>query len=342
MAQRTINIGVIGLGFMGRTHVAALQLASKDGLPGRLTAVCDRDAARLSGKSAGGNLQTGSDAAAFDPAQVTTATDPEALITNPDLDALCICTHTDTHVDLALRALRAGKHVLVEKPVALLSSDVQRIADAATAAGKVAMPAMCMRFWPGWAWLRNVIRTRDFGPVRSATFQRLGCPPTWTPFYADTARSGGPFFDLHIHDADFVRHAFGEPTEVTSTGTMHHVTTIYRFAGPDAPPHVIAEGGLDHTPNFGFRMRYIVNFERATADWDLSRAPTLLLHREGRSDAIELPPLSAYDGEVRHFIEHCAGIDPNPPRMTMADAVRTTALLEAEKRSMELRAPVRL
>ncbi|MGD9689305.1 MAG: Gfo/Idh/MocA family oxidoreductase [Phycisphaerales bacterium] len=339
-----INVGVIGLGFMGRTHVAAVAQAARDGLPCRLAALCDRDPSRftLEGGPAGNLRTAGERGAIHDAAAARTATDPRELLSDPAIDAVIICTHTETHVDLALAALAAGKHVLIEKPVALRSTDVARVARAAREARRLAMPAMCMRFWPGWAWLRNVIATRDFGPVRSAVFQRLGCPPTWSSFYADVSRSGGPLFDLHVHDSDFIRHALGEPSEVVSTGSVQHVTTLYRFES--GPAHVVGEGGLDHTPGFGFRMRYVVALERATADFDLGRTPTLLLHREGRSDPVDLPALSAFDAEVRHFIEQCAGPTPGaePPRATIDDAVATTRLLEAEQRSLQSGRPERV
>jgi predicted dehydrogenase len=116
-----------------------------------------------------------------------------------------ICTPTDSHIELAMTALAAGRHVLVEKPVALRSAEVARLAQAAAPAGRVCMPAMCMRFWPGWEWLKERIEAGEFGRVRSATFQRVGAPPDWSAFYGDYARSGGPLHDLHIHDADFIR-----------------------------------------------------------------------------------------------------------------------------------------
>jgi hypothetical protein len=57
-----------------------------------------------------------------------------------------ICTYTDSHVELALMALARGKHVLVEKPVSLCSSEVARLVVAARNSGLICMPAMCMRF----------------------------------------------------------------------------------------------------------------------------------------------------------------------------------------------------
>jgi predicted dehydrogenase len=228
----------------------------------------------------------------------------------------------------------------VEKPVALASRDVRTLADAARRSGRLCMPAMCMRFWPGWAWLKERIAAGDLGPVRSATFQRLGSPPDWaTGFYADVARSGGALVDLHIHDADFVRWCFGPPSEVVSAGGPAHVTTIYRY--PGGPGHVVAEGGQDAAPGFGFRMRYVVAFERATADFDLSRAPPLLLHRGGRSEAVPLPAQSGYEAQVRHLLEAVrAGRTDDALAATIDEAVKVAELLEAERESAVTGRPI--
>lgn len=346
-----IGLGVIGLGFMGCTHVRAYQAAATSGLECKLVAVADRSAERLNGRAfVQGNIDTGSGEQLFDPSHVRGYLDPRQLLTDPRVSAVSICTHTDTHVDLAIAALRAGKHVLVEKPVATSAADVRRLAAVAAESGKICMPAMVMRFWPEWTWLRDTIRSGTHGRVLSASFQRMGSAPAWTDFYRDTTRSGGALYDLHIHDADFIRWCFGDPREIVSTGTIDHLTTLYRFSESAAAPlHIAAEGAQNITTGFGFRMRYTVVFERATADFDITRTPTLLLCKDGRADAVvsTAPPgSSAYEIEIRHFLASVAaanaGSTPPPLTATIEDAVRTTLLLEAEQRSMATASPQRL
>jgi predicted dehydrogenase len=195
------------------------------------------------------------------------------------------------------------------------------------------MPAMCMRFWPGWDWLREHVRRGTFGAVKSAVFSRLGTRPAWNPrFYADPNCSGGALFDLHVHDADFVRWCFGEPASLASTGTRDHVTTLYRFA--NGPPHVVAEGGWDHTSGFAFRMRYVVVFEHATADYDFSRTPRLVLAQNGASETIELPAHTGYDGEIRHLLAMIARGERDL-HATVQESVGLTRMLERELASIE-------
>lgn len=343
----TIGYAVIGLGVMGRTHVRAVQGARAAGLPCRLVAVCSPDARERAGLAgAGGNIgPTSHDEMMFDPSQVRGVAEPEMIARDPAVHAVSICTPTDTHVDLAELMLRAGKHVLLEKPVATCSEDVRRLARVAadSGGGRVCMPAMCMRFWPGWDWLKARVVDGSFGRVKSAVFTRVGSRPGWSPgFYADAARCGGAIFDLHVHDADAVLWLFGRPREVVSVGSIDHVKTQYRFASPAAPAIVSAEGGWYGADGFPFRMRYTVEFERAVADWDLSRPDPLLLVRDERASTVKLPGETAYDREVRAFIAHLAADGGGEPPVTMRDAIAVTELIEAERRSAETGQPVAL
>ena len=340
MSTRPVGIGVIGLGFMGRTHLAAWKAAEQSGLPCKLVAVADGERTRLDGRAqATGNLATGASEVLFDPAELFATQDARELLARSDVQAVSICTPTDTHVELALAALAAGKHVLVEKPVALRSADVARLAEAARAAKTLCMPAHCMRFWPGWDWLKERVVDGSLGKVKSAVFQRLGTRPHWSSFYMDAARSGGALVDLHIHDADFVRWLFGDPVEVVSTGSLDHVTTLYRYE--NGPEHVFAEGAWNHDAGFQFRMRFIVIFEHATADFDFGRTPQLLLVRDGRAEPVEIGTTSAYEAQIRHFLDAITN-GSRKLRATVDDALGVARLLESEREGVESGRAVRL
>jgi predicted dehydrogenase len=155
----TIGVGVIGLGFMGRTHVACYRDARAAGLPCRLVAVADGNAERREGRGEGsGNISTGAqDDRIFDPAEVRGYDDASGLLADDGVDLVSVCTPTPTHVELALAAIEAGKHVLVEKPLALSSDAARRVADAARGSGRIVMPAMCIRFWPAYAWVKRAV-----------------------------------------------------------------------------------------------------------------------------------------------------------------------------------------
>ncbi|MCC6660280.1 MAG: Gfo/Idh/MocA family oxidoreductase [Phycisphaerales bacterium] len=336
-----LGIGIIGLGFMGRTHLRAYRAAAAAGLPCRVVAVCDRSAGA---ESAGrGNLATG------EPVDLSGARvyrDAAALLADPGVGAVSVCTYTDTHASLAEAALAAGRHVLVEKPVALASAAVRRLDQAAVAAGRVCMPAMCMRFWPGWDWLRDRVVGGELGAVRSVALQRLGAGPGWaTEFYRDESRSGGCLFDLHVHDVDFLYWCFGRPRTVSCAGGRDHFTTSFHFDG--GPPHVTAEAAWDLAPGAGFRMRYTATFEHATAEWDLARTPplpALLVHHfPGRgapeTEAVPQPPGTGYEAEAAHFA-HAVLTGRGDVRATLADAAVVTEILEAAAASRASGRPV--
>ena len=341
-SPETVGVGILGLGFMGRTHLRAWNAAGRDTGSGervRIAAVCDEriDALELRDESAGNIEADARGELLIDPASVHCLTSPGELLSDPAVDVVSICTPTDTHVELALAAIEAGKHVLLEKPAALTAAGVERIAHAARAASTLCMPAFCMRFWPGWDWLLEQVGATNLGQVRGASFRRLASPPGWSPdFYRDSARTGGALVDLHIHDTDFVRALFGDPASVTSSGSIDHLSTLYRFEG--GPEHVVAEGGWDLSPGFPFQMRYEVVFEEATADFDIARENQLLLHRGGETSVISIEGRAGYEAEVVHLLDCIQGQEELS--VTIEDALAVAHLLEAEAESLASGLPV--
>lgn len=324
-------MGVIGLGNMGRTHLEAYRDAAASGCANRVVAVCNRSGALPAAST--GNLEPGTELAQLlDLGTVAHYSDADRMLAEAGLDLVSICTPTDTHVELASRALRSGVHVLLEKPVALTSAEVARLREVARTSGRLCMPAMCMRFWPGWRWLKDAVDSAEYGPVQSAEFRRLGAAPDWSrAFYGDTTRSGGALFDLHVHDADFVLWLFGRPESVTSSGGVNHVTTHYHHAS--GPQHVLAEASWEQASELDFHMSYRVVFEHAIADFRFQREPSLLLERDGATTAIELPDGTGYPAEVRHLLQAIASGSAHLDA-TLEDALRVTELLEAERASL--------
>jgi len=330
-----LGIGVIGMGFMGRTHVRAYQHAIDRGHPARLVALCDRSNKRFDASGRVLDPLAGEDASPlFDPSKVDFLTDSDALLARDDVQLVSICTHTESHVDLAIQALKAGKNVLLEKPIALSASEVERLMRCAEQSPGFCMPAMCMRFWPGWSWLKPAIESGRYGRVLSASFRRLCSKPDWAPeFYGDLSRTGGALFDLHIHDADLVQWLFGTPDAVHSAGDLHFVTSTYRYQ--DGPPHVSAQGGWNHSPGFPFQMHFSIIFERATAEFSSNAEPQLVLFEAGEAKPLELAEdfENGYEGEILHAFEVCRGAQP---RISLGDALQTVQLLESELKSLGL------
>jgi predicted dehydrogenase len=321
-------IAVIGMGFMGRTHAAAYERARELGYSSSVRGVYTLagDIARI------GNLRLRGVAPATWPVYPSL----EALLADREVVAVSICTPTDTHVELATRALDAGKHVLVEKPVALDVDSIRALEAAARRADRIVMPAFCMRFWPGWPWLRDRIASGELGALRALSFTRTAAPPDWNDFYLDPARSGDALFDLHLHDADFIRWCLGNPRQVMSAGTERHLSTVYYYDGLRGP--IVAEGGWLNQPGLAFRMRYVADFEDGVADFELGRSPELQVTRGGLSTGVKLASATAYELEVRHFLDLVLG--RSAPLATLGDAIAVTQLLEAERSSFTSQRPV--
>ena len=326
-----MKIGVAGLGMMGLTHLDVY--AQRDDV--EVVAVADLDEGRRTGRErAAGNVE-GQAQGGFDFASVTQYADAAEMIADPSIDVIDVCLPTPLHLRFGKLALESGKHLLVEKPLARTADEARQLAEAAEASDRLAMCAMCMRFWPGWDWLKDAVDRGTYGKVLAATFSRLADHPGG-PFYSDGEACGGAVLDLHIHDADFIQYVFGMPEAVTTrgyskiTGRLDHVVTQYHH--PDVPL-LVAEGGWAMSKGYGFKMRYSVNFEDATAVFDLSAVNPLTLQRPGESpETIALDHQLGYTHEIEYFLD-CLKAGRKPERVTLSSAAESVRLIEAEVES---------
>jgi predicted dehydrogenase len=145
----------------------------------------------------------------------------DELVAHPGIDIVYVAAPHSEHRRLALLAIAAGKHVLVEKPLGVSASDAREIATAATAAGVFAMEAMWSRFLPQTTVLAQLLRDRGLGEVRGVSADLGGIfpfDPTSRAF--DPALAGGALLDMGVYPAWFAHFALGTPTRVTATGTL--------------------------------------------------------------------------------------------------------------------------
>ena len=326
-----VKVGIIGLGMMGRTHYEAYDNI-KDA---QVVAVADADPKRAGGDltGTGGNVLSGG-ITKLPMERIKGVTNYRDLLAMSDVDVVDVCVPTTQHLEVATAALKAGKHVLCEKPLARTLAEGQAIASAAQAAKGFFMPAMVMRFWPQWVWLKKAVVAGTYGKVRSAMFRRVASMPAG--WYANGAISGGAALDLHVHDVDFVYHLFGTPKGVFSrgysktSGELDHLSTQFFY---DDVPHVTAEGSWCMADGFGFKMQYTVNFDTATADFDLAREQPLLLSRGGKTEPVVCEPGAGYEAELRYFI-NCVKSGERPNVVTADDGVMSIKLIDAERESV--------
>jgi predicted dehydrogenase len=139
------------------------------------------------------------------------------LVARPDLDVIDVCTPNALHAPVALAALRSGKHVLCEKPLATTAAEVAALADAARASGRVLMAAQQLRYDRAAAQLKGLIDAGMLGEVYYARAQwlRRRLLPARPTFTERRLSGGGPAFDIGVHVLDLACWFMGWPEPVS-------------------------------------------------------------------------------------------------------------------------------
>jgi predicted dehydrogenase len=324
-----MRIAVVGLGFMGATHLKAIQSIPS----ATLSAVCARAPAALAGdlSGVGGNLADAS--AKYDFSAVQKFTDPYEAVRAEGIDAVDICLPTSLHAAVTVAALRAGKHVLVEKPIALTEHEAATMIAASRESNRVLMCAQVLRFFPAYAPLIQAVRTGRLGRVAHAFFRRRCAAPDWGAWLADKSASGGGVFDLLIHDIDMMLYLFGKPESVRAWGyedLAHGVDVITaQFAYAEGPA-VTVTGGWHHPKAYPFSMEYTVMGANGAIEYSSAGRDPAWYASDGATQMLELPAHDGYQAEIGYFLE-CARTNRPPEQCTpqsSADAVRIARLAE--------------
>ncbi len=145
---------------------------------------------------------------------------PEELIAAPDIDIIDICTPNAYHAPLSIAALKAGKHVICEKPLAPTPADIMQMIEARNASGKLLMTAQHFRFDGAAKALKAEIDGGALGDIyhaRSWMLRRSGAP-TSPGFVTKQHAGGGPCIDIGVHILDLTLWMMGNPKPVTVTG----------------------------------------------------------------------------------------------------------------------------
>jgi predicted dehydrogenase len=314
-----VKLAVIGLGFMGSTHVKAAR-----SLPGVELAVCSRDPKKLSGDFTDIRGNIGEAGGPIDLSCAAKYGNIGAVLADGSIDAVDLCLPTEMHERVTLEALRAGKHVLVEKPMALDGAAAGRMIEEAERQQRTLMAAQVIRFWPEYVALRDTVRSGRLGALRGAVFRRRCAAPAWGTW------AGGGAFDLLIHDVDFVLQLLGKPDAISASGVcddaagidLLHLTLFYP-GGLD----VLITGGWLNRGAHPFSMEFTATFERDTVEYSTASGAGVL----------NCPPETAYAAEIAYFVRCCAGARNElcPPRES-ADAIDLLLLaIEARGRRGE-------
>ncbi|RIQ20492.1 Gfo/Idh/MocA family protein [Jiangella rhizosphaerae] len=318
------RVGIVGAGFMGSVHAAAWAACPQ----ARLTAIV------------GGSTHP--------PARLA---EEYAMKACADLDELLdlvdlvdICVPTDRHHEVTVRAARAGRAVVCEKPLARTPGEAADMIAVCREAGVPLLPAHVVRFFPEYAAAKAAVDAGVIGEpavvrLTRATFQPAKPAGNW---YLDEARSGGLPLDLMVHDLDYARWIAGDVESVYARSV--------RAARPDAATdHVLAilrhsSGAISHVeaswayPPPTFRTRGEVAGSGGVLEFDSDRsAPVRPILRAGTgSGEMPLPssPLaeSPYAVQLRHLLDVVRGAAA--PIVTAEDALAAVRIAAAVGRSI--------
>jgi len=252
------------------------------------------------------------------------------------VQAVSVCTANESHAELAVAALRAGRHVLVEKPLATTVPDAVAIQDAARRSGTVVQVGFVRRFSGNVVTLKRFVDAGDLGEIyygRASNLRRAGHPGGW---YGARERSGGgPLIDIGSHVLDLCWYLMGRPEPVTVTGNTYARLgergglgpRRYRAtdAGPTSSVEDLANASIRfangasllldasyslHAPED--RLSVSIHGESGGADVE----PELRLATERHGTMLNLEPqidhrtfdlLEGFRGEILNFVQACLG-----------------------------------
>lgn len=213
--MKTKNIGVVGAGFMGKAHCVALsnmpKLFTDAPYVPVFKTVCD-----IVPEIA----EDFKERFSFEKA----CTDYMDIINNPEIDIVCVCTPNDSHAEISIAALKAGKHVICEKPIATKTEDAKAMAEAAEEAAKKGIVSMCgyqYRRVPAIDEAKKIIESGRLGEITNVRAQYLQSwsadprsPLSWR-FVKETA-GAGTLGDIFTHALDIAQYLAGNVTDVVS------------------------------------------------------------------------------------------------------------------------------
>jgi predicted dehydrogenase len=348
MAKK-VKVGIIGLGFMGTTHYGIYKSNSK----AEIVAIADVDAAKRKGdiRKVIGNIGGGDNSKPLDLNGIKTYADGMDLINDPNVDVVDICVPTFLHCQYAVAALKAGKHVFCEKPLARNDKEAGKIIAEARKTDKFFSLGMCIRYWPEYSYARKLFHSGKLGKLRSATFTRLSpsiAGNAWKNWFLDGKLSGGALLDLHLHDADAVRYFFGRPQAVTafganvlsSGGAIDHVVTNYDFGDGTL---VVAEGGWAAEKGVPFEMSFQIICEKATILFNA--AGFKIYHADGRIETPkpanpDLP--TGWHEELNYFLS-CVQSNKRPDKfITLDEMLDSIKIITAEQLSADKHKTVKI
>lgn len=322
--MKSLGIGVIGLGAIGGKHVSVLKSLREANIVG----VSDLNQDLVNKTIAGTTIQG--------------YTDYRQLLAHPDLEAVIIATPDHLHKDITIEAAQAGKHVLVEKPIATTVEDGEAMIAAAKAANVKLMVGFTLRFVPHYVQAREIIQSGKLGKIISVYSRRMNV-------ITQADRLGGRIGVLHflgIHDFDLLHWLLGvEPDQVYSAESTsvekrypqeNETFNTFKFQdGTLVCAHIGWNLTTAHPGGRDFKLTVIG--DKGSLDIDLASQGLIMYSEFGSKFPSTAPGL---DVEDKAFID-CV-LDDKPVPATGEDGITALKMVLAAIDSIEKDAPVKI
>lgn len=310
MYDRPLRVGMLGAGFISDYHLSGLQAAGAD-----VITIYSRNNANARRKARDFGIPE-------------TNTTPADVLARDDIDAVVIATPDFTHESLAIEAARAGKAILLQKPMARTAEEARRIIAAAREAGVPLIVSFMHRYFPEVIRLRKLLAEGALGPPHWVRHRNATPGADWAGWFYDPRYSGGVIMQLGVHGIDLLQQAFGPITMVKAETQLVHPTrkladgttlttenedlavSLYRFASGLTALHEMSYCEVAGTDRF----RMEVYSDDATTWLRTERGPLAIGRSDGAGStdwvAPELPKGDSGERHHRHVVAMMRGEAP--------------------------------
>lgn len=279
----------------------------------------------------------------------------DQILQDDTIDAIDNCLPTPEHRPLTEAALAAGKHVLLEKPIALNDADARALVAAGDASDQVFMMAHVLRFWPEYVELQKLASDGSLGELLSGLAYRRQPFPAWSELFARSDLTGGAVIDMMIHDIDALNWVFGTPKTVTANGIRNprsggwdQVQLLIDYGTTSA----VVDGGMMMPESYPFTSTLQVLGSDGFVEYDFQAGgrsveeaggtnALLLFPNEGDPKTLQVAQQDPYLAEIEYFVE-CIRSGKPATRATPADARLALDTALAARESMETNRTVSL
>jgi predicted dehydrogenase len=321
MGMKKLNVAVIGAGSISEVHFNAYTNNPEV----NLYAVCDLNEERAKAKAAKYGAQK-------------VFTDYRQLLADAAVDAVSICTWNNSHAEISIAAVEAGKSVLVEKPLCKTVEEAERVEAAVRKSNKVLQVGFVRRYSSNTKIVKDFLESGDLGEIyfaKATCLRRLGNPGGW---FSDKERSGGgPLIDLGVHIIDLSWYLMGKPKVKSVSGNVYNRLgnrdnvknlSFYKASDYDASKNTVEdlanamirfENGASLLVDVSFTLHAKKDEITVKIYGDKGGAeiePELFLVTEKHDTILNMAPQvdhasfdfnEGFQSEINHFVDACFG-----------------------------------